>query len=385
VIDTAVANSYLDVGLTNGLDYYYYITAIDSFQNVSFNSDTVTAYPMGLDSGILLVNGNVEGSINPDYDSMLVFYDNILQNYQYTRIDVDIGNLTEMAPYSTVLFVKESILGGRLFIYSKHLIYRKYLDAGGNIIIAGAKQMAPNPNYWGLVEYYNPDFQYQYLNLASTEYASIIDNMEFSGGSAVSSLFDNFALDSARTDRIPYPIGMPYGRYPGISVMTPRDNSEVIYNYISATPDTSNYHGRPVGIVHQTDTYNTAVLEFPLYYVEEPISYQILHQILSDFGETPVGIDDNSVLLPKSTQLLQNYPNPFNNSTTLKYDLTKAGEVSITIYSILGQKVAEPVNGYQQPGAKTITWRADDLPSGIYFARMKTEDYSGSIKLMLLK
>jgi hypothetical protein len=89
--------------------------------------------------------------------------------------------------------------------------------------------------------------------------------------------------------------------------------------------------------------------------------------------------------LPKATQLLQNYPNPFNNSTTLKYNLTKAGEVTITIYNILGQKLAEPVNEYQQAGAKTVTWWADNLPSGIYFARMKTEDYSGSIKLLLLK
>jgi hypothetical protein len=101
---------------------------------------------------------------------------------------------------------------------------------------------------------------------------------------------------------------MPYGRYPGICVLTPLDSSEVIYNYVSADPDTSLLHGRPIGIVHQTDTYNTAVLEFPLYYVEEPISYQILHQILNDFGELPVGIDDNRVLLPESNQLLQNYP-----------------------------------------------------------------------------
>ena len=385
VLDTALANSYLDVGLTNGREYFYYITAIDTFQYVSFSSDTVTAIPMGLDSGILLVNGNIPGGINPDYDSMLVFYDNILQNYQFTRIDEEIEDLTELAPYSTVLFCKESILGGRLYIYSNHSIYRRYLDAGGNLIIAGAKQMAPNPNYAGIIEYYNPDFQYRYLNISSTEYAALIDNFEFSGGTAVSPFYSDFALDSARTDRLPYPVGMPYGRYPGISVMTPRDSSEVVYNYVSATPDTSNFHGRPIGIVHQTDTYNTAVLEFPLYYVEEPISYQILHQILNDFGEVPTGVDDNQVPLPRSTQLLQNYPNPFNNATTLKYNISQAGNVSITVYNVLGQKVAEPVNGYLQAGVQSVTWNAENLPSGIYFARMKTEDYSGSIKLMLLK
>jgi hypothetical protein len=59
--------------------------------------------------------------------------------------------------------------------------------------------------------------------------------------------------------------------------------------------------------------------------------------------------------------------------------------VSIAIYNILGQLVARPVNGYQQPGVKTIAWNIGYLASGIYFARMKTEDYSGSIKLLLLK
>ena len=99
----------------------------------------------------------------------------------------------------------------------------------------------------------------------------------------------------------------------------------------------------------------------------------------------PTGIGDDKILLPKSTQLLLNYPNPFNNATTLRYNLTNAGMISITIYNILGQEVARPVNEYQQAGVKTITWNADSLPSGIYFARMKTEDYSGIIKLLLLK
>jgi hypothetical protein len=214
----------------------------------------------------------------------------------------------------------------------------------------------------------------------------VYENTEFTGGSSISPSFNNFTLDSSRTGRIIYPTGLPEGRLNGIGALIPNDTTEVIYNYVAVDPDTSNYHGQPIGIVHQTDTYNTAVLEFPLYYVEEPVSYQILHQILNDFGEVPIsGIDDYQDLLPKSTQLLQNYPNPFNNITTLKYNLSVSGIVSIAIYSILGQQVAELVNEYQQAGVKSVNWRADNLPSGIYFARMKTEDYSGSIKLLLLK
>ncbi|UCC79819.1 MAG: T9SS type A sorting domain-containing protein [Candidatus Zixiibacteriota bacterium] len=385
VLDTSLVNSYLDVGLTNGLDYFYYITAVDTFQYVSFNSDTVSALPMGFDSGILLINNTRGEPFNSDYDSMMVFYENILHGYMYDTTGIQGLELTDLADYSTLLMAKESTVGRE---YSNSIfnnsIYGRYLDAGGNIIVAGSRQLAPTVGFSGLLEYDSTDFGYRYLNLAAAEYP-VFNSMEFSGGTSNLPAFDDFTLDSARTDRIEIPSGVPWGIYPGVGAFTPNDTSEVIYTYISATPDTSNYHGRPIGIVHQTDTYNTAVLEFPLYYVEEPISYQILHRILIDFGEVPTGIDEDQIPLPKTTQLLQNYPNPFNNATTLKYNLSQAGNVSITIYNILGQKVAEPVNGYLQAGVQSVTWNADHLPSGIYFARMRTEDYSGSIKLLLLK
>jgi hypothetical protein len=385
VIDTSMTNTYTDVGLTNGLYYYYFITAIDSFQNVSFNSDTVSALPMGLDSGILLVNGNRDDNSNPDYDSMMVFYENILNNYTYDTTSAVIDELTDITNYSTLLFAKESTLGRLYDLFENHSIYRLYLDAGGNIIVAGIRQFAPTVGFYGILVFDSTEFEYQYLNIVAVEYPELLGIMDFSGGSSTSPSYDDFSLDSARTDRITFPPGVPWGIYPWVGICISNDPYEVIYNYVSIDPDTSIYHDLPVGVIHQTDTYNTAVLEFPLYYVEEPSSYQILHQILNDFGETPVGIDDDRTLLPRGTQLLQNYPNPFNNSTILKYNLAQAGEVTIIIYNILGQKVAEPLNEYQQAGVKSITWRADNMPSGIYFARMKTGDYSGSIKLSLLK
>ncbi|UCE67342.1 MAG: T9SS type A sorting domain-containing protein [Candidatus Zixiibacteriota bacterium] len=386
IIDTSLTNAFTDFGLTNGFEYCYFITAIDTFQNISFDSDTVSASPMGLDSGILLINSNSDNpQYNLDYDSMVVFYENILENYTHTIINHGITHLNELAPYSTVIFAKECILYSYFYLLSNEDIYIRYLEAGGNLILAGSRHLAPTPSYRGLLEFDSLDFRYKYLNLAGAEYPDIIYNTEFTGANSAAPDFDDFMLDSLRTGRIVFPPDLPDGRLNGIGALIPNDSSEVIYTYVAVNPDTSNYHGRPIAMVHQTDTYNTAALEFPSYYVEEPISYQILHQILNDFGEIPTGIDDSQILLPGSTQLMWNYPNPFNNATALKYNLSQAGNVSITIYNILGQEVARLLNDYQNPGAKTITWNAASLSSGIYFARMKTEDYSGSIKLLLLK
>ena len=142
---------------------------------------------------------------------------------------------------------------------------------------------------------------------------------------------------------------------------------------------------KPIGIIHSTGNFNTATLEFPLYYVEEPASYHILHTILEEFGEVRVDIDDYDVPLPEETSLLQNYPNPFNAQTVFTYLLAEPGYIEISVYNILGQKVATIADGEKPAGQHSLTWNADLLPSGIYFARLKTEQDSRTIKLLLLK
>jgi hypothetical protein len=57
VIDTSISNGFIDMGLTNGFEYRYFIAAMDTFQNTSFDSDTVSTYPMSLDSGIRFYGG----------------------------------------------------------------------------------------------------------------------------------------------------------------------------------------------------------------------------------------------------------------------------------------------------------------------------------------
>ncbi len=116
-----------------------------------------------------------------------------------------------------------------------------------------------------------------------------------------------------------------------------------------------------------------------------------LGTILSDMGaygggdSVIVGIEDYINYLPKKFALLPNYPNPFNPSTTIRYILPAWSDIRIEIYNILGQKVATLFDGSKQAGYRTITWQADDYPSGVYFARLETEKRSENIKMVLLK
>jgi hypothetical protein len=89
--------------------------------------------------------------------------------------------------------------------------------------------------------------------------------------------------------------------------------------------------------------------------------------------------------LPKIVSLSQNYPNPFNPATSIRYSLPASGHIRLTIYDILGRRVAVPFDGAQTAGNHNLTWDASAYPSGLYFARLEAGEKSQSIKMILLK
>jgi hypothetical protein len=95
------------------------------------------------------------------------------------------------------------------------------------------------------------------------------------------------------------------------------------------------------------------------------------------------GITDNIKSL--SYKLQQNYPNPFNPSTTINYSLAKEGHAKITLYNILGSKVAVLVNENKPAGIYSVQFNASALPSGIYFYRLESGSYSDIKKFVLMK
>jgi hypothetical protein len=95
--------------------------------------------------------------------------------------------------------------------------------------------------------------------------------------------------------------------------------------------------------------------------------------------------DVKTTLLPKTFALLQNYPNPFNPSTTIRFELPKASKVNLSIYNILGQKIATLVDEFKIPGYYQIKWDAKSMANGIYFYSIRTGDNIVTKKMILLK
>ncbi|MGE5399032.1 MAG: carboxypeptidase regulatory-like domain-containing protein [Ignavibacteriales bacterium] len=86
-----------------------------------------------------------------------------------------------------------------------------------------------------------------------------------------------------------------------------------------------------------------------------------------------------------SFQLQQNYPNPFNPVTVIKYSVPEEGLVSIRVFNTLGQEIAVLANEVKKPGEYNISFRADGLPSGMYFYSLTVNNKNITKKMMLLK
>ena len=128
-------------------------------------------------------------------------------------------------------------------------------------------------------------------------------------------------------------------------------------------------YGRPSAVYVENDTVYVSAAEGGLWILR--------------YDQT-VGIENISTK-PREFQLDQNHPNPFNAKTVLNYSLPESGVVTLSIYNVLGQQVITLFEGEKAAGKHTIAWDASTFPSGVYFARLETQDVSKTIKMVLLK
>lgn len=99
----------------------------------------------------------------------------------------------------------------------------------------------------------------------------------------------------------------------------------------------------------------------------------------------PIEIKNISTEIPSEFLLKQNYPNPFNPSTNIKFDLPKSSSVNLVIFDALGREVATLVNEKLQPGTYEVDWDGSDYPSGVYFYKLNTGEFSDTKKMLMIK
>ena len=119
------------------------------------------------------------------------------------------------------------------------------------------------------------------------------------------------------------------------------------------------------------------------------ISRELIGAIIDGvvYGDTTfyiIGVPSETTQ-PKRILLSQNYPNPFNPSTTIRYSIPNARNVTIKVFDVLGKEVATLVNEEKSSGEYEVEFNASSLPSGIYFYQLKAGSFVETKKMILLK
>ena len=100
---------------------------------------------------------------------------------------------------------------------------------------------------------------------------------------------------------------------------------------------------------------------------------------------TTTSVKDEENLVVRTFALSQNFPNPFNPTTTINYTIPTRSHVTLSVFNVLGQKVAELVNRSEEAGSYNATFNATGLASGVYLYRMYAGSFVQTRKLVVMK
>jgi len=143
-------------------------------------------------------------------------------------------------------------------------------------------------------------------------------------------------------------------------------------------------------IVIMIENYRTGLI-WKYFMQNEEITAAMKAVGFQDTGDDVEGNPEG--LIPSSFFLGQNFPNPFNESTKIEYGIPSGWStrhVKMKIYDVSGREVCTLVNQSRKPGRYVVIWDGTDgrgypLPSGLYFCCFKTEGFTRSRKLLLLR
>jgi hypothetical protein len=156
-------------------------------------------------------------------------------------------------------------------------------------------------------------------------------------------------------------------------------NNVYVFDFFSKLTDANGYM-RLQYAMHPDDPHPNAA-------ATELVAPQLVNEVFdhSIAYESVYGIKKLSNIVPEKYCLHQNYPNPFNPISKIKMEIAKLSNVKLVVYDVLGHEVTTLVNEQLRPGTYEVEFDAIEYPSGVYFYRLSTEDFSSVKKMILLK
>jgi hypothetical protein len=210
--------------------------------------------------------------------------------------------------------------------------------------------------HYSVAQAYGPTSRYAPLNQTPRAYATFTGILELAG---VYELFEIVPTTVNSTNNALYVVSLA-----GI----PLDSVIINQNLGSGSWVRIGRYHFPAGVDVSVRVIDTGKNTDPQGVVlrADAIKFALLKEVT--FAEQPL---PGSV--PYRFRLGQSYPNPCNARATIAYELDREGRVELRVYNAAGQQVAVLVEGTLPAGRHEVHWAVEDVPSGVYFYRLKTE------------
>lgn len=146
--------------------------------------------------------------------------------------------------------------------------------------------------------------------------------------------------------------------------------------YVQRLPDGNTVIGWGSANPTMTEVDPNGNIVYELAFPVGIVSYRAYRQTWAEGGHKPY---------PANYSLHQNFPNPFNPVTTIRYNVSENGYVTLKIYDMLGREIRTLVSENLGAGKYQTTFDASGLASGVYFYKLDVNGYTESKKMMLVK
>jgi len=422
-------SNYTNTGLESGVTYYYYVTAVFA-GGESAPTTTVSAIPS--DEDVLEPPENLVANVTQGYTILLSWEapsGGGVTNYKVYRrtSSSDAFAQIHQTPYSTTLTYEDTnVVVGTTYQYAVTAVYPEGESEQSNIVFIAYFFRLPPTNLVAVIT------DQLTINLSWEAPASVgLQNYKVYRRTSTAQPFTQIH-QTADTSTLTYTdtnvvAGTTYqycvvGVYP-VGDSVPSNTIYVVFYYLlpptellaqvtsQSTVALSWEAPESIGIQHyivyrktsldeiytpitqtsQLTFEDTQVVEGSVYQYYVTAVYPTGESGISNIAEVDMSPSSESDMVGIATaSLTGNYPNPFNPTTTISFEMTREGLITIDVYNSKGQKIRSLVNGVRNAGGHMVVWDGHDdsgiaVSSGIYFYRMQTEGYTSTRKMLLMK
>ena len=367
---------YYDDQAIPGRMYYYIVKGVNGASVESMPTEEVYGARFAFTDTLLVVNYLDGSEVTPD--SVLQFYDAILDTIPYTWFDQNDLNQIRLSDYAThrnIMLVSNNPNQG-VGIHPNHADMSLFFENGGNMLVSAfvPSKLIDNNNQYPLDF---PEFTRMHMYFKADSVFRKIGSMMYQAYPE-SGEYDTLRCDTLKTMYEGYPGEIYY-----LEVYRVEPEGSVIYRFDSKhDPGTTLgfQQNEPVGIEYMGDDYKTVLLSFPLFWMDTTDARDFLHYVIHHKFADLTDIPEIRALHNKGSII--SYPNPFADETTIVFVLDESTEVSLAVYDSRGVLVDHTLNQYMNIGEYHIGFNASGLAPGLYKAVLTTRFGSWSCSMV---